>query len=109
MAKVLVLGAGVIGVSSAYFLARAGHEVAVIDRQRGPGLETSYANVGHVAASHAMPWANPSVPLQLLRWLGREDAPLVFHLNADAAMWAWGVRLRCLLSTHDPADEEDSL
>ena len=92
MAKVLVLGAGVIGVSSAYFLARAGHEVAVIDRQRGPGLETSYANGGHVSASHAMPWANPSVPLQLLRWLGRKDAPLVFHLNADAAMWAWGLR-----------------
>ena len=92
MAKVLVLGAGVIGVSSAYFLARAGHEVAVIDRQRGAGLETSYANGGHVSVSHAMPWANPTVPLQLLRWLGREDAPLVFHLNADAAMWAWGLR-----------------
>jgi D-amino-acid dehydrogenase len=92
MAKVLVLGAGVIGVSSAYFLARAGHEVAVIDRQRGAGLETSYANGGHVSASHSMPWANPAVPLQVLKWLGRKDAPLVFHPNADPAMWAWGLR-----------------
>ncbi len=90
--KTLVLGAGVVGVSSAYFLARAGHEVTVIDRQPGPGLETSFANGGQLSAAHATPWSNPSNLLKLLKWLGRDDAPLILHLNRDPAMWAWGMR-----------------
>ncbi len=84
--KIVVLGAGVIGVSTAYYLLRAGHEVTVIDRQSGPGLETSFANGGQVSASHATPWSNPATPLKLLSWLGRRDAPLAVHLRADTAL-----------------------
>jgi len=64
----------------------------VLDRCEGPALETSFANGGQLVASHAEPWASPKAPLQILKWLGREDAPLLFRLRADAAMWAWGLR-----------------
>lgn len=87
--KVLVLGAGVTGVATAWYLRDAGHEVTVIEQRGGPGLETSYANGGQISVSHAAPWANPRAPLQLLRWLGHEDAPLLFRLRADAAQWRW--------------------
>ena len=90
--KVVVLGGGVIGVTTAYYLAADGHEVEVLERCEGPGLETSFANGGQLVASHAEPWASPKAPLQILKWLGREDAPLLFRLRADAAMWAWGLR-----------------
>lgn len=90
--KVVVLGAGVIGVTSAYALARDGHEVVVVDRREGPGLETSFANGGQIVPSHAEPWAGPGTPRLMLRWLGRADAPLLFRLKADPAMWAWGLR-----------------
>ncbi|MGA0116388.1 MAG: FAD-dependent oxidoreductase, partial [Burkholderiales bacterium] len=80
---IIVLGAGVTGVASAWYLRRAGHSVTVIDRHAGPGLETSYANGGQISVSHAEPWANPRAPLQMLRWLGRADAPLLFRLRAD--------------------------
>lgn len=91
--KVLVLGAGVIGVTTAYFLRRDGHDVAVVERRPGPGLETSFANGGQISASHAEPWANPTAPLRLLRWLGKEDAPLLVRpLRWDPALWAWGLR-----------------
>lgn len=89
--KVSVLGAGVIGVATAYYLARAGHAVTVVDRQPGAGLETSYANGGQISANHATPWANPRAPLKVLKWLGREDAPLLFRLRADPEQWAWGL------------------
>jgi len=85
--KIVVLGAGVIGVTTAYHLLRDGHEVTIIDRQAGPGLETSFANGGQVSASHATPWANPSTPLKLLSWLGRADAPLAVHFSTDPALW----------------------
>ena len=96
--KVIVLGAGVIGVTSAWYLNRAGHEVTVIDRQSGAGLETSFANGGQISVSHAEPWATPGAPLQILKWLGREDAPLLFRLRADAAQWRWGLQflVECL-------------
>jgi D-amino-acid dehydrogenase len=90
--KIIVLGAGVIGVSSAWYLARAGHEVTVIERRDAPGLETSFANGGQISAGHAEPWAKPSVVPQILRWLGREDAPLLFRPRADWAQWKWGLR-----------------
>ncbi|MFZ4760844.1 MAG: D-amino acid dehydrogenase [Burkholderiaceae bacterium] len=90
--KVLVLGSGLIGTASAWFLAEAGHEVTVLDRQPGPGLETSFANGGQISVSHAEPWANPHAPMQVLRWLGREDAPLLFRLRADPDQWRWGLR-----------------
>ncbi|MCG6875689.1 MAG: D-amino acid dehydrogenase [Betaproteobacteria bacterium] len=90
--KILVLGAGVVGTASAWYLARAGHAVTVIDRQGAAGLETSLANGGQISASHAEPWANPSAPGKILQWLGREDAPLLFRMRADARQWAWGLR-----------------
>jgi D-amino-acid dehydrogenase len=90
--KVIVLGAGVIGTASTWYLAKAGHEVTVIDRQPGAGLETSYANGGQISVSHAEPWANPQAPIKVLKWLMREDAPLLFRLRADPAQWEWGLR-----------------
>jgi D-amino-acid dehydrogenase len=90
--KVIVLGAGVIGVSTAYFLARDGHQVTVIDRQPAAGLETSFANGGQVSASHAQPWSNPATLLKLASWLGRKDAPLYFRFSWDPAMWGFFLR-----------------
>jgi D-amino-acid dehydrogenase len=89
--KVVVLGAGVIGVASAWYLSRAGHEVTVVDRQPEPGMETSFANGGQISAGHAEPWAKPEVVPKILRWLGREDAPLLFRPRADWAQWRWGL------------------
>jgi len=98
--KVIVLGAGVIGVTSAWFLAKAGHDVTVIERRHGAALETSFANGGQISVSHAEPWANPSAPLKVLKWLAREDAPLLFRLRADWQQWKWGAQflLECLPS-----------
>ena len=90
--KILVLGAGVIGTSTAWYLAAQGHEVAVVDRQEGAGLETSFANGGQISVSHSEPWANPEAPLKLLKWLWREDAPLLFRLRMDPHQWSWGIR-----------------
>ncbi|NWG30088.1 MAG: D-amino acid dehydrogenase [Rhodocyclaceae bacterium] len=89
--RIVVLGAGLIGVASAWFLAEAGHEVVVVDRQPEPARETSFANGGQISTSHAEPWANPATPLKILRWLGREDAPLLWRLRADTAQWGWGL------------------
>lgn len=90
--RVIVLGAGLLGVTSAYYLAQHGHEVSVIDRQAYPAAEASFANGGQISVSHAEPWARPDAPLKLLRWLGREDAPLLFRLRADKRQWLWGLR-----------------
>jgi D-amino-acid dehydrogenase len=96
--KVLVLGAGVIGVTGAWYLAKAGHEVTVIDREAAAGMETSFANGGQISVSQAEPWANPGAPAKIIKWLGREDAPLMFRLRADLRQWSWGLRflLECL-------------
>src|SRR4029453_16737404 len=96
--RVLVLGAGVVGVAAAWYLAADGHEVVVVDREPGPALETSFANGGQISPSHAEPWANPEAPFQILRWVGREDAPLLFRLRADPWQWRFGVQflLECL-------------
>jgi D-amino-acid dehydrogenase len=90
--KVLVLGAGVIGVTSAWYLAKSGHEVTVVDRNDAAGMETSFANGGQISVSHAEPWANPSAPLKVLKWLAREDAPLLFRLRPDLRQWLWGLQ-----------------
>ena len=90
--KVLVLGAGLLGVTSAYFLRQKGHEVTVIDRQASPAAETSFANGGQISVSHAEPWANPGAPLKVLKWLGKEDAPLLFRVRADMHQWLWGLK-----------------
>ncbi|MDB5963656.1 MAG: D-amino-acid dehydrogenase [Polaromonas sp.] len=90
--RVIVLGAGLLGVTSAYYLQKLGHEVTVIDRQATPAAETSFANGGQISVSHAEPWANPSAPLKMLQWLGKEDAPLLFRLRADPRQWLWGLQ-----------------
>jgi len=90
--KVIVLGAGLLGVTSAYFLRQQGHDVTVVDRQAAAAAETSFANGGQISVSHAEPWANPSAPLKVLKWLGQEDAPLLFRLRADARQWRWGLQ-----------------
>ena len=84
--KVLVLGAGVIGVTAAYELASAGHEVVVLERQPGPGLETSYANAGEVSPGYSAPWAGPGVPLKAIKWLAMHHRPLVIRPNIDWVM-----------------------
>ena len=89
--KITVLGAGVTGITSAWFLRQAGHEVTVVERQPGAALETSFANGGQISVSHAEPWANPGAPLKLLKWLGQEDAPLLFRLRPDLNQWLWGL------------------
>jgi D-amino-acid dehydrogenase len=95
--KILILGAGVVGVSSAWYLSKAGHQVTVIDRQPAAGLETSFANGGQISVSHAEPWANPHAPWRALTWMGREDAPLLFRLRWDPALfdWSWRFLRQC--------------
>lgn len=90
-----MLGAGVVGTTSAWYLARAGHQVTVVDRQPLAGNETSFANGGQISVSHAEPWANPHVLPRILKWLGREDAPLLWRWRADPAQLAWGLRFLC--------------
>ena len=90
--KVLVLGAGVIGTSTAWYLTQHGHEVTVVDRRDAPGMETSFANGGQISACHAEPWANPDAPSKILQWIWRDDAPLLFRLRMDPAQWSWGLR-----------------
>jgi D-amino-acid dehydrogenase len=91
--KVLVLGSGVIGVATAYFLARAGHEVVVVDRQREPALETSFANAGEISPGYSAPWAAPGLPFKAIKWLFMRHRPLVIWPILDPAMWIWGLRL----------------
>jgi len=89
---VVVLGAGVIGTTAAYYLLQNGHQVSIIDRQPMAAQETSFANGGQISACHATPWATPETPWQSLKWLGREDAPLLFRLRFDPQLFAWGLR-----------------
>jgi len=90
--KVTVIGSGVIGTVAAYYLLEDGHEVHVIDAREGSGLETSYSNGGQLVASHGEPWAAPGTPWQMLKWLGRRDAPMILGLRADPALLAWGLK-----------------
>ena len=91
--KVLVLGGGVIGVASAYYLAKAGHEVELVDRQSGPALETSFANAGEVSPGYSAPWAGPGVPLKAIKWMLMQHSPLVIWPMLDPAMWRWGAMM----------------
>ncbi|HMO48620.1 MAG TPA: D-amino acid dehydrogenase [Rubrivivax sp.] len=91
--KVLVLGAGVVGTSAAYYLARDGHEVQVLDRQDGPALETSFANAGEVSPGYSAPWAGPGVPLKAVKWMLMRHSPLVIWPLLDPAMWRWGAAM----------------
>jgi D-amino-acid dehydrogenase len=89
--KVLVLGSGVIGATAAYYLARSGCEVSVVERQPGPGLETSFANAGEVSPGYSAPWAGPGVPLKAIKWMLMRHRPLVIQPSLDRAMWRWGL------------------
>ena len=89
--KVIVLGAGITGTATAWFLNQAGHEVTVVDRQPGVAQETSFANGGQISVSHAEPWANPAAPLKIFKWLGKEDAPLLYRFRPEWLQWKWGL------------------
>ncbi|MFO1049676.1 MAG: D-amino acid dehydrogenase [Geminicoccaceae bacterium] len=91
--RVVVLGGGVVGVASAWYLREAGHEVVVLDRQPGPALETSFANAGEVSPGYSSPWAAPGLPIKALQWLFMHHRPLVIWPRPDPAMIAWGLRL----------------
>lgn len=91
--KILILGAGVIGTTAAYYLAKAGHSVTVVERQSGPALETSYANAGEVSPGYSAPWAGPGVPLKAIKWMLMHHSPLVIWPMLDPAMWRWGASM----------------
>jgi D-amino-acid dehydrogenase len=91
--KILILGAGVIGTTSAYYLNKAGHEVTVIDRQPEAGLETSFGNAGELSYGYASPWAGPGIPVKAIKWLLMTDGPLVLRPKLDPRMWIWGLQL----------------
>jgi D-amino-acid dehydrogenase len=95
--RVVVLGSGVVGVTSAWYLARAGHEVTVIDREAGPALETSFANAGQISPGYAAPWAAPGIPLKALKWMFQKHAPLAIRLDGSAfqLQWMWQMLRNC--------------
>ncbi|MEH6403956.1 MAG: D-amino acid dehydrogenase [Sneathiella sp.] len=90
--KIAVFGAGVTGVTTAYFLAKEGMDVTVFDRQSAAAEETSFANGGQISVSQPFPWSTPDLTLNLFKWLGRKDAPLIFRLQRDPFMWQWAIR-----------------
>jgi D-amino-acid dehydrogenase len=91
--KIAILGSGVVGVTSAWYLAEAGHEVVVVDRQPGPALETSFGNAGEISPGYASPWAAPGIPMKAIRWLMMRHAPLILRPHADMAMLRWLVAM----------------
>ena len=91
--RVLVLGSGVIGVTTAWYLSQAGHEVTVVDRQTGPAKETSFANAGQVSPGYSAPWAAPSIPVKAMKWLLMRHAPLIIRPQLDLAMIRWTVAM----------------
>ncbi|KVN67153.1 D-amino acid dehydrogenase [Burkholderia ubonensis] len=95
--RVAILGSGVVGVTNAYYLARAGHEVTVIDRAQGPALETSFANAGQISPGYASPWAAPGVPLKAIKWMFQKHAPLAIRLDGSAfqLQWMWQMLQNC--------------
>ena len=94
---IIILGSGVVGVSSAYYLARAGHEVTVLDRQPGPALETSFANAGQISPGYAAPWAAPGIPLKAIKWMFEKHAPLAMRPDGTRLQieWVWQMLMNC--------------
>ncbi len=90
--KTIVLGAGIIGISTAWHLLEQGHEVTVVDRQPDAALETSFANAAQISVSYCEPWANRDAPAKMLKWLLRNDAPLLFRPTLDWQQWRWGLQ-----------------
>src|SRR4051812_6907260 len=103
--KILVLGAGIIGTSTAWHLSQRGHAVTVVDRQAAAAQETSFANAGQISVSYCEPWANRQAPAKLLKWMFRKDAPLLFRPQLDWQQWRWG--LQFLAQCHDAAFERN--
>jgi len=103
--KVVVLGAGIIGVSTAWHLLERGHDVTVVDRQADAALETSFANAAQISVSYCEPWANKDAPLKALKWMFRNDAPLLFRPKLDIHQWRWG--LQFLAQCNDAAFERN--
>jgi len=95
--RIIILGSGVVGVSSAYYLARAGHEVTVLDRQPGPALETSFANAGQISPGYAAPWAAPGIPLKAIKWMFEKHAPLAMRPDGTRFQieWIWKMLMNC--------------
>ncbi|MNG74738.1 D-amino acid dehydrogenase small subunit [compost metagenome] len=95
--RVVILGSGVVGVASAWYLAKAGHEVTVIDRQPGPAMETSAANAGQISPGYAAPWAAPGVPLKAIKWMFQRHAPLAVRLDGSSFQlsWMWQMLKNC--------------
>ncbi|UPY38684.1 D-amino acid dehydrogenase [Sediminicoccus sp. KRV36] len=91
--RILILGSGVIGVTSAWYLARAGHEVTVLDRQSAPGMETSFANAGQVSPGYSAPWAGPGIPVKALKWMMMRHRPLVLWPYANGGLYGWLARM----------------
>ncbi len=91
--KIVVMGAGVIGVTTAYYLNEAGHEVIVLDRQAAPALETSFANAGEISPGYSSPWAGPGIPLKAIKWLLMHHGPLVVRPKLDRQMWSWLLKM----------------
>ena len=91
--RILILGSGVIGTTCAYYLAKSGHHVTVVDRQNTPGMETSFANAGEVSPGYSAPWAGPGVPLKAIQWMLMQHSPLVIWPMLDPAMWRWGASM----------------
>ncbi len=103
--KVLVLGAGIIGTSTAWHLLERGHDVTVVDRQPDAALETSFGNAAQISVSYCEPWANRDAPAKLLKWMFRNDAPLLFRPQPDWQQWRWG--LQFLAQCNDAAFERN--
>lgn len=95
--RVVVLGSGVVGVTTAYYLARAGHEVTVVDREAGPALDTSFANAGQISPGYAAPWAAPGVPVKAVKWMFQKHAPLAIRLDGTQFQlrWMWQMLQNC--------------
>jgi D-amino-acid dehydrogenase len=91
--RVLVLGAGVIGVAAAYYLRRAGHDVEVVERRSAAAMETSFANAGEVSPGYSAPWAGPGIPIKAVKWMLMRHSPLVIWPLLDPAMWRWGAMM----------------
>lgn len=90
--KIVILGAGIIGVMSAYYLKKSGHDVLVIDRQSDAALETTFANGGQVSVCYSEPWSNFSNLKKMISWLGKEDSPILFKPKFDINQWSWGIK-----------------
>ncbi|MDU0810283.1 MAG: D-amino acid dehydrogenase [Burkholderia sp.] len=95
--RIIVLGSGVIGVTSAYYLVRAGHDVTIIDRMNGPARETSFANAGQISPGYASPWAAPGIPLKAIKWIFEKHSPLVIRLDGSLfqLQWMWQMVRNC--------------